>query len=278
MLAVAGCGGGRAATPTTPNPSEPASGLDLRVAPGAASVAVGESVQLVTTVTDARGRPLADPPQPAFTSSAPEVATVSASGLVTGVAAGSAMITATASANGASRSATAAITVRSGPGLPAGNVVGTSGTSFLPTTTTINAGDSVTCQFSGATHNVTFTGATPPGGNIPDQAPGNAVRRAFPSAGTYGYDCTRHSGMTGQVIVQGSTPPIYTTLVVPPASPAILVGGTVTITATARDQHGNPMSGVPAPGFSSSAPSVATVSASGWSPVCRRGVPRSRRR
>jgi plastocyanin len=59
----------------------------------------------------------------------------------------------------------------------------------------------VTWNISGATHNVTFNGAAPTGGNIPDTRSGS-VARTFPTAGTFGYQCTRHGGMTGQVVVQ----------------------------------------------------------------------------
>lgn len=38
-------------------------------------------------------------------------------------------------------------------------------------------------QFSGSIHNVTFEDMAPPGGDIPDTAPGNAVTRPFPTRG-----------------------------------------------------------------------------------------------
>jgi plastocyanin len=67
---------------------------------------------------------------------------------------------------------------------------------------TIATGGTVTWQFTGsARHNVTFSGAAPAGGNIPDTDAGASVSRTFGTAGTYGYQCTRHAGMTGQVIV-----------------------------------------------------------------------------
>jgi plastocyanin len=56
-------------------------------------------------------------------------------------------------------------------------------------------------QISGDQHNVTFTGAAPPGGNIPNTE-GQTVAREFPVAGRFDYFCTRHSGMTGAVVVQ----------------------------------------------------------------------------
>jgi plastocyanin len=73
---------------------------------------------------------------------------------------------------------------------------------FNPSEVTIPTGGSVTWQFSEARHNVTFQGAAPTGGNIPDQDPGTSASRAFTAAGTYDYVCTRHSGMTGRVTVQ----------------------------------------------------------------------------
>ncbi|HEX5727284.1 MAG TPA: plastocyanin/azurin family copper-binding protein [Longimicrobiaceae bacterium] len=79
--------------------------------------------------------------------------------------------------------------------------VTTPGARFSPAAVTIQPGGTVTWQFSGDRHNVTFTGAAPTGGNIPDTSSGS-VSRTFPAVGTYGFVCTRHNGMTGQVVVQ----------------------------------------------------------------------------
>lgn len=64
----------------------------ITVTPPQDTVAVGESVQLTAKVRDARGRVLSTPVE--WTSSAPGTATVTSSGLVHGVAGGSALITA----------------------------------------------------------------------------------------------------------------------------------------------------------------------------------------
>ncbi len=80
--------------------------------------------------------------------------------------------------------------------------VTTPSATFSPSDVAIPTGGSVTWQFSEARHNVTFQGAAPAGGNIPDQEPGTSASRAFAVAGTYNYACTRHSGMTGRVLVQ----------------------------------------------------------------------------
>jgi plastocyanin len=80
--------------------------------------------------------------------------------------------------------------------------VSTPNETFSPSDVTIPTGGSVTWQFSQTRHNVTFQGASPAGGNIPDQEPGTSASRTFTVAGTYSYVCTRHSGMTGRVVVQ----------------------------------------------------------------------------
>jgi plastocyanin len=80
--------------------------------------------------------------------------------------------------------------------------VTTPNATFNPSDITIPAGGSVTWRFSEARHNVTFQASAPTGGNVPDQDPGTSVSRTFAVAGTYNYSCTRHSGMTGRVIVQ----------------------------------------------------------------------------
>jgi plastocyanin len=68
---------------------------------------------------------------------------------------------------------------------------------------TIATGGTVIWQFTGSNrHNVTFSGAAPTGGNIPDTDAGGTASRTFPTAGTYSYSCTRHSGMNGTVVVQ----------------------------------------------------------------------------
>jgi plastocyanin len=87
------------------------------------------------------------------------------------------------------------------PSAPAATIT-TPGVSFAPATVTIQAGQSVLWQISGARHNVTFRGAQPSGGNIPDTEPGQSVTRTFTTAGTYAYDCTRHNGMSGTINVQ----------------------------------------------------------------------------
>jgi plastocyanin len=91
------------------------------------------------------------------------------------------------------------------PAPPSGSTVTvtTPNETFSPAAVTIPVGGTVTWQFSGTRHNVTFQGTTvPPGGNVPDQEPGTSASRSFTAPGTYNYLCSRHGGMTGRVTVQ----------------------------------------------------------------------------
>ena len=112
------------------------------------------------------------------------------------------------------------------PGTPSNAVVTTPGESFAPATITVIPGAVVTWQISGSTHNVTFGASKPTGGDIPDTRAGQASR-TFTAAGTFDYQCTRHSGMTGRVVVtaDGSSP------IPPPTSPS--EGFVVNATASA---------------------------------------------
>src|SRR5206468_4102752 len=82
----------------------------VTVSPGTASVQVGQTVQLTATSKDASGNPLSGRPV-SWGSSNTAVATVSAGGLVTGVTAGAATITATSEG----QSGTATVTVSTVP-------------------------------------------------------------------------------------------------------------------------------------------------------------------
>jgi hypothetical protein len=105
----------------------------VTVAPNPASVQAGATVQLTATPKDANGNPLSGRAI-SWSTSATAVATVSASGLVSGVAAGSATITATSEG----KSGTSAVTVTSAAPPPP------SGSSVL-----LAAGDIASCSSSG---------------------------------------------------------------------------------------------------------------------------------
>lgn len=106
LVAAVGCGGGTENSPLPPPPPPPPSVATVDVTPGAAQLVVGSTVQLNAVARDGQGNAISGK---SFTwsSSSPAVATVSSSGLVAGVAAGNATITATV--DGRSGSATATV-------------------------------------------------------------------------------------------------------------------------------------------------------------------------
>lgn len=73
---------------------------------------------------------------------------------------------------------------------------------FTPTQVNLATGGTVTWNNgSGVLHNVTFAAATGAPANIPNHSSGSN-QRTFAVAGTFGYSCTLHAGMTGQITVQ----------------------------------------------------------------------------
>ena len=179
----------------------------VAVSPSTPGVTVGATTPLAASARDQDGNALAGVAAATWTSSNTAVATVDASGVVTGVAAGTATITASMVSGGLTKTGTATLTVTAAPSVGSVTVT-TPNETFAPPLVTIAAGSAVTWQFSGALHNVTFGALKPAGGDIANTAAGIAVARTFATAGTYTYECTRHGGMTGQVVVTGgATPP-----------------------------------------------------------------------
>lgn len=79
---------------------------------------------------------------------------------------------------------------------------GSSVNSFSPSSVAITRSGMVTwTNNTGVVHNVTFTPAAGSPANVPNLVAGS-VSRSFTAAGTFGYQCTNHPGMSGQVVVQ----------------------------------------------------------------------------
>ncbi|HSU14293.1 Ig-like domain-containing protein [Longimicrobium sp.] len=246
----------------TPPAAPPTTFTLLALTPDAGTVAAGATLQLQATPKDQAGTALTGLPGASFSTSDATKATVSASGVVTGVSAGTATISAWLTWGGVTRTATALVTVTQV--VPTAAAVTGSKAGFSPASVAVAASGTVTWTMTDEEHDVIWDGAAPAGGNIPRITKGSSASRTFAAAGTYAYHCTRH-GETGSVVVKTAQTgaPVLTSLSVSPSSGGVQVGGTLQLTATPRDQNGAAMSGLPAASFSTSNPAVATVSAAG---------------
>ena len=260
LLLLAGCGGGGAvASSAASDPTLSSVGLSARTV----TIAVGGTFQLHASPKDQFGLPMSTDVALTYTTSNAAIATVDGTGLVTAVAPGTATVTASATVDGVTQTSSCEVTVELAPLPGTGTIISTAGFAFSPSTVTIAVNDSVSWRFVEAPHNVTFAGIAPSAGNVPTQQPGALVTRVFSAAGTYSYECSLHSGMRGQVVVQSAQAAVYTSLALTPSTPAVGVGGTVSLVATPLDQNGSAMTGLGTPTFTTSAPTVAAVSPAG---------------
>ncbi len=227
----------------------PAPVASVLVAPSFATVVAGNTVQLTATPKDAGGNAL---PGRVITwaSNNTAVATVDASGLVSGVAAGSANVTATSEG----KSGTAAITVSN---VPVASVAVTPATAGLQ---------------SGQTAQLTATpkdaSGNPLSGRVVTWASDNtAVATVNGSglvtavaAGSANVTATSE-GKSGTAAITVSNVPVAS-VAVTPATAGLQSGQTAQLTATPKDASGNPLSGRVVT-WASDNTAVATVNGSG---------------
>lgn len=173
----------------------------LTLAPAPATVSVGGTQQLTATARDARGGAIAGATGFTYASSDQTKATVSTSGLVSGVAAGTSTITAALTRDGVTANGTSVVTVSGSAGFPSSALV-VAGTDllFTPNRVDIAAGGTVTYRFQATAHNVFYDVVTGAPTTVPTTSNGD-VDRTFPTAGTFPYSCHIHAGMTGTVVV-----------------------------------------------------------------------------
>jgi len=199
------------------------------VSPAAASVTLGQTVQLAATLKDSIGNPL-NGRSITWSSSDGTVATVNGSGLVTGVVAGAATITATSEG----KSGTAAITVTV---VPVASVTVSPASASLAVSKTVQ----LTATPKDANGNplsgrvVTWVSsnsaiASVNGGLVAGVAAGSATITAT------------SEGRSGAAAVTVSSVPVAS-VTVSPAAPSIMVGQTVQLTATPKDASGNVLTG-----------------------------------
>jgi len=188
----AGCGGDDGDDGVGPNPVF----TSVSISPASPTVFIGLSEQLTATAKDQNGGNLGGATF-TYTSSDQSKATVTNAGVVTGVGAGTARITATGTVGSVTKTGFVDVTVAAAAATA--SVSASAGNTFAPATVAVTRQGTVTWTFA-ALHNVSFASTTGAPQNISDQATGNAQRQ-FNTAGTFNYQCTIHPGMQGTVIV-----------------------------------------------------------------------------
>ncbi len=221
----------------------------VSITPPTASLTTGSTVQLTATALDAAGNVLTGRAV-TWTSGTPAVATVNSAGLVTGVAPGTAVIT--ADVGGVTATATMTVTlvpVASVTVTPGGATV-TAGATVQLTATPRDAAGNVLSGRTTAWKAATTTVAT---------VNANGLVSAV-SAGTSVITATI-DGISANVTITVTNAPVISASVSPTSS-NIVVGGTVQLTVTARDGSGNVVTGRPTV-WTSGNPAVATIDVNG---------------
>jgi len=241
----------------------------ISVTPASPTVSSGSTQQLTATPRDSVGNPLAVPVT--WSSSDSSIASVNASGVVTGHLVGVAGVSAAAGG----KSAIDSITVIPGPADPATSLVSVSAP-------TVPAGDSVTLTLTtkDATGNVRTAGGDSVGfstsggtstgsiGTVTDHA--NGTYTAFFRGVAHGTSLTVGATIGGQTVtsvlptvqVTPGTDTLVATVALTPNPVTLASGATQQLTATVKNSLGTVLSGKPVT-WASSLPGVATVSATG---------------
>jgi uncharacterized protein YjdB len=244
------------ASASTPTPAPVVT--TVTVAPASPSIAVGGIATLQATVKDAHGNVMSGQTVN-WSSDNTAAATVNANGVVTGVAAGSATITAIC----AGKSGTASVTVTSTPPPP-------------PVVTTVTVAPSTASIVAGATTPLTATVRDAQGNVMTGQtivwSTSNAAAATVNSNGvvtgvaagsaTITATCSGKTGSSAVTVTAPPPPPVVTTVTVAPSTASIVVGATAPLTATVRDAQGNVMTGQTI-AWSTSSAATATVNSNG---------------
>jgi plastocyanin len=160
------------------------------------TVAPGNTVTLSVVPKDQDGQTISGLASPSFSSSNSAVASVGDDGTITAQAAGTAVITASLTADGATATGSTTVTVQVAPGSA---LVLAPQLAYQPTTVDVSAGGTVNWTFGPIHHTVTFTTAGAPD-DVPELRDGSASR-VFPNNGSFNYRCDFHPAMAGIVRV-----------------------------------------------------------------------------
>jgi len=159
------------------------------------TVAPGNVVALSVVAKDQDDRPIGSGAT-GFSSDNDAIATVSNTGTITALTAGTAHITASLTAGSVTKTATTAVTSLVAP---ANAGVSAPALAFSPANVDVRAGGAVSWSIGSITHDITFSTPNSPV-NIPALQDGLATR-TFTTNGTFRYRCSIHAQMTGVVYV-----------------------------------------------------------------------------
>lgn len=221
----------------------------VAVTPATASVVVGQTTTLSATPQDAAGNALTGRTV-TWSTSASAIATVSSSGVVTGVAAGTVTITATSEG----KSGTVTVTVTP---VPVASV------SVAPATVSVPAGQSTqfTATAKDANDNV-LTGRsitwTTSSAAVATVSTTGLVTGVAPGTATITATSEGKSGAATVTV----TATVAATVAIKPSTASVVAGGTVALEASVSDAAGNVLTGRTVT-WSSSSTGIATVSSSG---------------
>lgn len=187
---VLSCGGSDTSGPS------PSSGVvaNVVITSPASSIQVGQSVQFSAEGRNSNNE-LVNAGDATWSISPTNVASISSKGLVTALAAGNTTITATLQG----KTGTLPVMIIDA-GIPTVATVFMPGNSFSPFNITIRVNGTVRFEFPSALHNVIFVNRAGAPSDI-QQTSSVTVSRTFGTIGVFPYDCTLHSGMSGQVSV-----------------------------------------------------------------------------
>ena len=175
--------------------ASPPTVTSVAVTPASSSIAVGQNAQLVASVSGT-GSP---PTGVSWASADVTKVTVNQSGLAVGVAVTAGTQVCATSTFDTSKSGCGTVIVVAAS-FPNSATISAPGFAFTPSQVDIALGGTVTYSFTGVTHNVNFDAATGAPANIANTSNAN-VSRQFNTAGSFGFQCTLHAGMTGMVVV-----------------------------------------------------------------------------
>jgi len=245
--ATPGAAEGTAIVTVTGNTTVPVA--SVTVTPASATVVVGGAQQFSAVTLDAAGNTLTGRVI-TWASSNTTVATVNASGLVTGRAAGTATVTATSEGKGGSAAVTVAVVpVASVTVSPASATIGVGGTRQLSAITKDSAGNTLTGRVVTWSSSNTAAATVSAAGLVRGVAAGSATITAT------------SEGKTGASAITVIVVPVAS-VTVSPASASIAVGGTRQLSAVTKDSAGNTLTGRVVT-WASSNSAVATVDANG---------------